>query len=112
MKLREMLLATVCLVGFSGAMAQEVEYDDMYFNSEDRAKLREQRALEVAYNTPKKSNKFEEYQEEAASINPTDSYSARNVNPEYISRSHTQTAVNYHNGSGITPVVPISSAIS
>lgn len=88
MKIKGILLATFSLLGISGALAQ-VEYDDMYFNKEDRAKLEAQRATAVAYNTPERKNKFDE---EMSDINPTDSYSARNVNPEYTSRAHTQTA--------------------
>jgi len=91
MKIKGILLATLSLVGVSGAFAQGVEYDDMYFNSEDRAKLNAQRATEVDYNNTSKSKKFD-YIEGDEHINPTDSYSARNVNPEYTSREHTQTA--------------------
>lgn len=88
MKIKGLLLATLSLLGISGALAQ-VEYDDMYFNKEDRAKLNAQRSTEVAYNTPSKK-KFAD--EEVEDVNPTDSYSARNVNPEYTSRAHTETA--------------------
>ena len=88
MKIKGLLLATFSLLGISGAIAQ-VEYDDMYFNKEDRAKLNAQRSTEVAYNTPSKK-KFSE--EEREDVNPTDSYSARNVNPEYTSRAHSETA--------------------
>jgi hypothetical protein len=91
MKIKGMLLATISLLGISGAFAQGIEYDDMYFNSEDRAQLRSQRATEMAYNNPSKAKKFEGY-EESETTNPTDSYSARNVNPEYTSRAHTETA--------------------
>ncbi len=88
MKIKGILFAALSVFGLSGAFAQGVEYDDMYFNAEDRAKLNAQRSVDVAYNTPrsKKSNFDEE------GTNPTDSYSARNVNPEYTSRAHTQTA--------------------
>src|SRR5688500_7538890 len=88
MKLRGILLATFSLVGISGAFAQ-AEYDDMYFNSEDRAKLKAQRSTELAYNTPKKSQKTWTEDENA---NPTDSYSARNINPEYTARQQSETA--------------------
>lgn len=91
MKIKGILLATISLVGISGALAQDVEYDDMYFNSEDRAKLKTRQSVEMAYNTPKKSNRLEDV-EKYENINPTDSYSARNVNPEYTSRAQTQTA--------------------
>ena len=91
MKIKGLLLATLSLFGISGALAQGVEYDDMYFNGEDRAALKAQRATEVAYNAPSKKKKFDDFREEER-LNPTDSYSARNVNPEYTSRSHSQSA--------------------
>ena len=89
MKIKGFLIAAFSVVGIGGALAQGVEYDDMYFNSEDRVKLNAQRG-DVAYNTPSKAKKFD--YNESESLNPTDSYSARNVNPEYTSRAHTQTA--------------------
>jgi hypothetical protein len=91
MKIKGILLAMISLVGVSGAFAQGVEYDDMYFTAADRAKLKAQQTSEVAYNTPSKSKKFD-VREEAEETNPTDSYSARNVNPEYTSRAQSQTA--------------------
>ena len=39
MKINGILLATFSLLGISGAFAQGVENDDMYFTAEDRAKL-------------------------------------------------------------------------
>lgn len=89
MKIKAILVATLSVLGISGSFAQ-VEYDDMYFNAEDRAKLKALRATEVAYNTPQKSKL--DVREEGERANPTDSYSARNINPEYTSREHTQTA--------------------
>lgn len=89
MKIKGFMLAAFSLWGIGGALAQGVEYDDMYFNSEDRVKLSAQRG-EVAYNAPSKAKKFDYSEDE--NVNPTDSYSARNVNPEYTSRAHTQTA--------------------
>ena len=71
--------------------AQDIEQDDMYFNSTDRAKLREARKTnEVALASVKKTNRNSDAYEET--LNPTDSYSARNVNPEYTSRAQSQTA--------------------
>ena len=77
------------LLAVSAAMvatAQVVEHDDMYFNSKDRAKLQAAKPLIL------KSMATE--QEIATAINPTDSYSARNVNPEYISRSRVSPSGN------------------
>jgi hypothetical protein len=91
MRIKGLLIATFSLIGISGAFAQGIEYDDMYFTAEDRAKLKQKRAAEVAYNAPAKSSQLN-YYDESESVNPTDSYSARNVNPEYTSRSHSQTA--------------------
>lgn len=90
MKIKGILFATFSLLGISGVFAQGVEYDDMYFTSEDRAKLKSQRAGELAYNTPKNAKQLEWAEEE--NVNPTDSYSARNINPEYTARQHTQSA--------------------
>jgi hypothetical protein len=64
------------------ASAQEVEFDDMYFRSKDRVVLATSQTL-----TMKAASKELEI---ISPINPTDSYSARNVNPEYLS----QTKVN------------------
>ena len=90
-----------------GAMAQRVENDDMYFNSKDREKLKSEK-LDVAnsgksvndkidsdYNTFRKKHfDKDEPETEVAkdATNPTDSYSARTVNPEYIARSNAEQA--------------------
>jgi hypothetical protein len=68
------------------AFAQEAEYDDMYFNSKDRQKIM---ASRVDIQTTARKNDKSQPDEE---VNPTDSYSARNVNPEYTSRSNSQVA--------------------
>jgi hypothetical protein len=88
MKTRVILFSIVLSVMGSAAFAQ-VEQDDMYFNSKDRAKLRESRKtadLALA------SNRKKEKQEEDELNNPKDTYSARNVNPEFTSRSHSKSA--------------------
>ena len=92
MKIKGLLIAAFSVLGIGGTLAQGVEYDDMYFNSEDRAKLRAQRSMEMAVTTSSKKKFDASEAEEAVNANPTDSYSARNVNPEYTSRAHTQTA--------------------
>lgn len=86
MKIRGILLGALAAFGFSGAFAQ-VEYDDMYFNAEDRASLKAQKGVELAYHTPETSRFGED-----ESVNPTDSYSARNINPEYTARAESQSA--------------------
>lgn len=89
MKIKVILSVLILLMGVSGVFAQ-VEQDDMYFNSKDRAKLRAaQKTSELTYASAKKTQASEPAEE---NFNPTDSYSARNVNPEYTSRSHSQTA--------------------
>jgi hypothetical protein len=84
-------------------VAQRTENDDMYFTSKDREKLKVENATASAndkidgdYNAFKKkhfdSTQEEVNQEETEAVNPTDSYSARTVNPEYISRSSSEQA--------------------
>ena len=91
MKSKVALLSLVSLIFTFAASAQGVENDDMYFNSKDRAKLNAEKASEVSYSASIKKNK-KEMVEEAEPANPTDSYSARNVNPEYAARSNSETA--------------------
>jgi len=70
---------SILAVSTSLVVSAQVENDDMYFNSKDRAKMQASRPMTL------KSIAAEH--EVATAINPTDSYSARNVNPEYISQS-------------------------
>lgn len=75
------------------ASSQNVEQDDMYFRSKDRKVL--------AASKPLTMNVSSRASEVNSPINPTDSYSARNVNPEYISQAKvnpskaTQTGTTY-----------------
>ncbi len=71
------------------AIAQQLENDDMYFNSTDRKKLTELNAKQTAIASTRKMDRKAADTEE---LNPTDSYSARTVNPEYSSRSNAETA--------------------
>ncbi|HEX5170916.1 MAG TPA: hypothetical protein VFW11_17195 [Cyclobacteriaceae bacterium] len=87
MKVR-ILISGLMLVITTALWAQE--YDDMYFNSSDRAKLTEKKASELY--AANKSTKKKQTTQEEVNANPTDSYSARNINPEYTSRSKSQTA--------------------
>lgn len=92
MKTKILLLSLISLIGAGSLLAQDIENDDMYFNAKDRAKLREARKSgELAIASTKKSSR-EQATEEEDYINPTDSYSARNINPEYTSRSNSQSA--------------------
>lgn len=90
MKSKVAILSFVSLLFAFAATAQEIESDDMYFNSKDRAKLKAAKASAVSYSASIKTNKKEAVQEEP--VNPTDSYSARNVNPEYSARSNSELA--------------------
>jgi len=98
MKSKAALLGLVSLMFSFASIAQEIENDDMYFNSKDRAKLNEAKSKQPSYTASIKKAKKEVVEEEAVS-NPTDSYSApannysaRNVNPEYEARSNSETA--------------------
>jgi len=82
MKSRITFLTILTVSAAFVASAQEVEFDDMYFRSKDREVLASSQTL-----TMKAAAKELEV---ISPINPTDSYSARNVNPEYLS----QTKVN------------------
>ena len=91
MKSKVAFLSLISLLFTFASMAQEIENDDMYFNSEDRAKLNAAKANQASYTASIKKSKKEVVREEEVS-NPTDSYSARNVNPEYEARSNSETA--------------------
>jgi hypothetical protein len=82
--MKKRMILGAWLVAGVAAYAQ-VEVDDMYFNAKDRAKLlaSSQKALEL------REERMNEGSRQELSINPTDSYSARNVNPEYVSRLRT-----------------------
>jgi hypothetical protein len=74
----------------------------MYFTSKDREKLKTENAtasvnnkIDSDYKAFKKKHfdsEEEANQEGSETVNPTDSYSARTVNPEYISRSSSEQA--------------------
>ena len=78
----------------AGVFAQE--FDDMYFRAKDRVSTpKVNNTNEVyassSYETFKQKNftdptMLDEYR------NPTDTYSARNINPEFISRSYSEQA--------------------
>lgn len=91
-----MLLLLAAFIINIGAFAQED--DDMYFNAKDRTKLQsKERQDQIAYEASvKKAKKMREEpaaeeegqnEESVEALNPTDSYSARNINPEYEARS-------------------------
>jgi len=82
MKIRVAFLSLLA-VSTSFVVSAQVEHDDMYFKSKDRAKLQASRPMTL--------KSMASAHEVATAINPTDSYSARNVNPEYISQSKVGT---------------------
>jgi hypothetical protein len=87
MKARSFLIGCMTL-GLASSSFAQVEYDDMYFNAKDRNDLNATKASEaVAVNNNKQSLLDDEFDR-----NPSDTYSARNVNPEHISRSKAKTA--------------------
>jgi hypothetical protein len=68
---------------FCGVAQSTGELDDMYFTSKDRATLNASRAVALTSESARRVTESET----ANVINPTDSYSARNVNPEYVAGS-------------------------
>lgn len=98
MDLTKKLMKTRLIIGMvigvsAGAFAQE--YDDMYFRSKDRETLATSVSSTAtgkdSYSTFKKKH-FEEVTMLDEYVNPSDSYSARNINPEYIARSSSAQA--------------------
>jgi hypothetical protein len=99
MKARIVLVALLVSMMVIEVSAQRAEYDDMYFRGKDREKnkaIDAEEAYASAKTTKNKKQKpdevFVEEEEEENNVNPTDSYSARNVNPEYVSRSNSEKA--------------------
>lgn len=86
MKVKGFLIGCLSLGLASGSFAQ-VEYDDMYFNAKDRSELNAMKTSGALAMKGKKKSMLEEFND-----NPTDSYSARNINPEHVSRSNSRTA--------------------
>jgi hypothetical protein len=88
--LTSLALSIFCLAAY----AQDVENDDMYFNAKDRIARKaskgrdEQVYASVKTEKPKTTVEISEDQP----LNPTDSYSARNVNPEFAARSNAEIA--------------------
>lgn len=82
--MKSTLAFLVCLTVALSTAAQKTEIDDMYFTSKDRAKLRATAAAAKVQVTRTPETAPAAATKEAHDVvNPTDSYSARNVNPEY-----------------------------
>src|SRR5258707_3813371 len=75
MKTKSILLSLVAVTSGICAMAQE--NDDMYFSSKDRAKINLRSREEDVLASAKSDGT-------AQTINPSDRYSARNENPDYV----------------------------
>jgi len=90
--MKKQVMFSLAALLLTSSVFGQVEGDDMYFNSKDRAKLKAQTASAESYvASAKKTKKVEQVAAEEV-VNPTDSYSARNVNPEFAARSNSQTA--------------------
>lgn len=92
MKARIVLIGLLVSMVVSGAFAQRAEYDDMYFRAKDRERNKALDAEEAYASAKPTKQKQDEMLQEEDNTNPTDSYSARNVNPEYVSRSNSEKA--------------------
>ncbi len=96
MKTKVAFLTILAVAAGSCVWAQSTEeYDDMYFTSKDRATLNASRHIALSSDNARRITESET----TSAINPTDSYSARNVNPEYISgakvNGNTNTTAQY-----------------
>lgn len=87
MKTKVAFLTFLATAVVSSVWAQSTEDDDMYFTSKDRAALNAVQSASRQEVLASASSRRITESEVASTINPTDSYSARNVNPEYISGS-------------------------
>jgi hypothetical protein len=93
MRIKHVLMSLGIALSAVTAMAQ-VEDDDMYFNAKDRERLRAAQASETVSQPAfaKASDKTYDRSEEEETVNPTDSYSSRTVNPEFEARSLAEVA--------------------
>lgn len=91
MNTRSLILCGVAACLATASMAQ-VEYDDMYFNSKDRQKLKEKQASEQLAISQSLGARKPNRSEEVYADNSMANYSARNVNPEYSARSYSEKA--------------------
>jgi hypothetical protein len=92
MKIRNIIISVLSTMVLGTAVAQELEYDDVYFNRKDREKQKALKRSELAVIEPAGKKKNLPDYDSDENVNPTDSYSARNVNPEFISRSNSEKA--------------------
>jgi hypothetical protein len=83
------LLAICLITGFAAPVLAQ-EYDDMYFRARDRKRPATSEPAFVSNYENFKRQHFPETAQET--INPTDSYSARQLNPEFSARSLSDVA--------------------
>lgn len=93
MKTKIVLAGLLAILVVVKTAAQRAEFDDMYFRAKDREISKAVEAQEAYASAKTKKQKAPDVlQEEEDYTNPTDSYSARNINPEYVSRSNAEQA--------------------
>ena len=83
---KETILGLVMVLFFNWAGAQVQEYDDLYFNGSDRKMLK----LASESKIQSYSNDAAETYQSFSNGTYSDSYSAKDVNPDYISRYRSQ----------------------
>lgn len=97
MKIRSLITFAAAALLITPALAQSIEYDDMYFTSKDRKKLKEKEAAEQAAFSQSPANRHktstaatnEVYADRGQS---SSYYSPRNQNPEFAARSNSEMA--------------------
>jgi len=92
MKVKSLIFSAAVALTATAALAQSVEYDDMYFNSKDRQKLRDQQAKEATSFSQSAASKHNKGNANTEVYADNGNYSARNQNPEFAARSHSKTA--------------------
>jgi len=98
------------MVVIPAMLASAQENDDLYFRSKDRQKAASASADSYVSNYDAfKRQHFLETDKQESNVNPTDSYAARQVNPEYVARANAEQASTDEQNyfvEGYTPVSP------
>ncbi|HTF19080.1 MAG TPA: hypothetical protein VK658_13455 [Chryseolinea sp.] len=92
MKMKSLFFSAAVALTATTALAQSTEYDDMYFNSKDRQKLKEKQASEQAAFSQSPASKHNSSNASTEVYADNGTYSARNQNPEFAARSNSTTA--------------------
>jgi hypothetical protein len=92
MKVKCLIFSAAVALTATAAVAQSVEYDDMYFNGKDRQKLKDQQAKEAAAFSQTPASKHNKSNAASEVYADNGSYSARNQNPEFAARSNAEAA--------------------